>query len=242
MIRTRAPLAVLALAVSLFPAAAFADGGGMPAPPTSGAPAWNTPTEAKMSKEDADKVKSVELYTQAYREVDKAKQELADAATLRAAAGVDAKALKKAYDKTASAMKRLAQSRDKFGEVTTLDKTNADGWNMLGFTRRKTGDHPGAFDAYWKCLALKPEHFGAHEYMGEAYLEEGKLAEARTELTWLKKHGASAQNETTNLETAINGWVAANPDAAAKAVIGAKGVSAQGEMVNTAAAAADSAK
>ena len=242
MNRTRTPLAVLAFAVLLLPVAAFADGGGTPTPPPSSSPGWNTATEPKMSKEDADKVKSVELYTQAYREVDKAKLELKDAHELRSAAGTDAKAIKKADDKLASATNRLAKARDKFGEVTTLDASNADGWNMLGFTRRKTGDLKGAFDAYWKCLALKPEHFGAHEYMGEAYLEDGKLAEARIELTWLKKHGEAAAAEATNLDAAIATWVAANPDAAAKAVIGAKGVSAPGEMVNSTPAPADSAK
>jgi tetratricopeptide (TPR) repeat protein len=220
---TRQALPHLALLAGLVlaPAIALADGGGMPAPPTSGSPSWSSsPTEPKMSQEDADKVKAVEIYTQAYREVDKAKEELADAEQLKATAATDPKAAKKAADKAQSAQKRLERARDRFTEVTTLDAKNADGWNMLGFTRRKTGDVKGAFDAYWKCLALKPEHFGAHEYMGEAYLEEGKLNEARTELTWLKKKGNMATMEATNLETAINKWVAANPEAASKVVIG----------------------
>jgi tetratricopeptide (TPR) repeat protein len=239
-------LAALAL-VAVAPALALADGGGMPAPPTSGSPTWNsTPDQPKMSAEDAAKVKAVELYTQAYREVDKAKQELADAEQMKAAAGTDAKAAKKADDKAQSAQKRLERARDKFLEVTTLDAKNADGWNMLGFTRRKTGDTKGAFDAYWKCLALKPEHFGAHEYMGEAYLEEGKLNEARTELTWLKKKGNMATLEATNLENSINKWIAANPDAAAKVVIGGSqattGTTENASAPGTTAAPADSAK
>jgi cytochrome c-type biogenesis protein CcmH/NrfG len=185
------------VALLLSPAVALADGGGMPAPPTSGSPSWNSSTSS-MSKEDADKVKSADLYAQAYREIDKAKAELADA--------------------------------------KKLDATNADAWNMLGFTRRKTGDHQGAFDAYWKCLALKPEHIGAHEYMGEAYLEEGKIKEAREELAWLKKKGNMATLETTNLGAAIDEWVAANPEtpAPSPAAVGA------GTPATTASAAADS--
>jgi len=198
----------LVLALLLSPALAFADGGGMPAPPTSGAPAWNTSTN--VSKEDADKMKSADLYVQAYREIDKAKAELADAKKL------DATGAKNGPDKRASAQKRLLKSRDKLVEATKLDATNADAWNMLGFTRRKTGDRQGAFDAYWKCLNLKPEHIGAHEYMGEAYLEENKITEARAELEWLKKKGNMATLETNNLSAAIDEWVAANPDAAAK--------------------------
>jgi tetratricopeptide (TPR) repeat protein len=214
------------LALLLSPAVALADGGGMPAPPTSGSPSWNSSTSS-MSKEDADKVRSADLYAQAYREIDKAKAELADAKKL------DAKA---AEAKKASAQKRLTKSRDKLVEATKLDASNADAWNMLGFTRRKTGDHQGAFDAYWKCLALKPEHIGAHEYMGEAYLEEGKIKEAREELAWLKKKGNMATLETTNLGAAIDEWVAANPEtpAPSPAAVGA------GTPATTASAAADS--
>lgn len=226
---TRHVASSLALLAILLPSLAIADGGGTPPPPTSGSPAWNTSTEPKMSKEDADRIRSVELYTQAYREVDKAKAEWAEAKKLEAS--TDPKDVKKAADKNASAQKRLVKARDKFAEVTTLDSKNADGWNMLGFTRRKTGDRKGAFDAYWKALALKPEHLGAREYMGEAYLEEGKINEARAELEWLKKKGNVAALEVSNLSASIDAWVAANPSKAAKT--GA--VSAPGSMDNGAA-------
>lgn len=192
------------LALLLSPAVALADGGGMPAPPTSGAPAWSS----TMSKEDAGKLKSADLYAQAYREIDKAKTELAQAEKLKLSD------MKQSTAKAASAQKRLEKSRDKLLEATKLDATNADAWNMLGFTRRKTGDRQGAFDAYWKCLALKPDHIGAHEYMGEAYVEEGKIAEAKAELAWLKKKGNMATLESTNLAAAIDQWVAANPEGA----------------------------
>lgn len=228
---TRHVASRLGLLALLLPTFAFADGGGMPPPPTSGAPAWSTPTEAKMSKEDADKVHALELYSQAYREVDKAKEDWAEAK--QSAASTDPKDVKKVADKNASAQKRLVKARDKFALVTTLDSKNADGWNMLGYTRRKTGDRKGAFDAYWKALALKPEHLGAHEYMGEAYLEEGKINEARAELEWLKKKGNMATLESANLAASIQAWVAANP-AAAAAKSGT--VSAPGSMDNAAAA------
>jgi len=234
----------LAFAFLLAPALAFADGGGSPsAPPSSPSMPIESRTISPEEKAASDKAQADELYAQAYRETDKAKQELADAAAMRAAAGTDAKALKKADDKADSARKRFEKSRDKFGQVTSLDPGNPEGWNMLGFTRRKTGDVKGAFDAYWKCLALKPEHFGAHEYMGEAYLEDGKLNEARAELTWLKKHGAPAAEEASHLDAAIATWVAANPDAAAKTVLGSKGVSTTDiPAVNASATAADSTK
>jgi len=196
---TRTAFVVSLLLIS--PAAAFADGGGMPSSPTSGAPTYSS----TMSKEDAGKLKSAELYAQAYREIDKAKTELAQSEKLKQSDANQAAA------KATNARNRLDKSRLKLVEATTLDETNADAWNMLGFTRRKLGDRAGAFDAYWKCLALKPDHIGAHEYMGEAYLEDGKLAQAREELEWLKKKGNMATLETTNLTAAIDQWVAANP-------------------------------
>ena len=199
---TRIAFAVAVLAFS--PVVALADGGGMPAPPTSGQPAWSS----TMSKEDAGKLKAAEIYAQAYREIDKAKAELAQAEKLKLSD------MKQSTAKAASAQKRLEKSRDKLVEATKLDPTNADAWNMLGFSRRKTGDRQGAFDAYWKCLALKPEHLGAHEYMGEAYLEEGKIKEARAELAWLKKKGNMSTLETNNLSASIDKWVAANPEGA----------------------------
>jgi tetratricopeptide (TPR) repeat protein len=194
----------IALALLNAPALAHADGGGMPAPPTSGQPTYSS----TMSKEDAGKLKAAELYAQAYREIDKAKGELAQAEKLKLSD------MKQADAKTQSATKRLEKSRDKLAEAVKQDPTNADAWNMLGFTRRKTGDRPGAFDAYWKCLNLKPDHIGAHEYMGEAYLEEGKLAEAKQELEWLKTKGNMSTLETSNLTAAIDAYEKANPDGA----------------------------
>jgi tetratricopeptide (TPR) repeat protein len=210
------------LALLLAPAVALADGGGMPAPPTSGAPAWSS----TMSKEDEGKLKSAELYAQAYREIDKAKAELAQAEKLKLSDMNQSKA------KAASAQKRLEKSRDKLVEATKLDATNADAWNMLGFSRRKTGDRQGAFDAYWKCLALKPDHIGAHEYMGEAYLEEGKIKEAQAELAWLKKKGNMSTLETGNLAASIDAWTKANPDAAKATTAGGASAAAGGETVN----------
>ena len=198
------------LAFLLAPAVALADGGGMPAPPTSGQPTWSS----TMSKEDAGKLKAADLYAQAYREIDKAKTELAQSEKLKLSDMNQSKA------KAESAQNRLTKSRDKLMEAVKEDPTNADAWNMLGFTRRKTGDRQGAFDAYWKCLNLKPDHIGAHEYMGEAYLEEGKIKEAKEELAWLQKKGNMSTLETNNLTAAIDAWEKANPDAAKAAASG----------------------
>jgi Flp pilus assembly protein TadD len=66
------------------------------------------------------------------------------------------------------------------------DPRSADAYNYLGFSYRKSGHLPEAFDSYGKALALDPKHLGAHEYLGEAYLMNKEPEKARTELATLK--------------------------------------------------------
>lgn len=64
---------------------------------------------------------------------------------------------------------------------------DADGWNWLGYASRKSGQLDAAFGYYDKALRLDPEHRGAHEYLGEAYLMAGKLAQAEAQLRILDR-------------------------------------------------------
>ena len=91
---------------------------------------------------------------------------------------------------------------------------NANAWNMLGYSRRMTGNLDGAFEAYWKCLEIEPKHAGAHEYLGEGYLKAGKLAQAKGELAFLEKQRAP---EAVKLAASIAAWEKANPEAAKSA-------------------------
>jgi tetratricopeptide (TPR) repeat protein len=49
----------------------------------------------------------------------------------------------------------------------------------LGFTLRKLGRFDDSLEAYDKALAMKPGYAPAIEYRGEAYLELGRLTDAR---------------------------------------------------------------
>ncbi len=69
--------------------------------------------------------------------------------------------------------------------VVARDGRNADAFNYLGFSHRKLGDLEQAFTFYRKALAIDPEHKGAHEYIGEAYLEKNDLAKAKEHLAKL---------------------------------------------------------
>jgi tetratricopeptide (TPR) repeat protein len=64
---------------------------------------------------------------------------------------------------------------------------SADVWNWSGFVARKSGRLPDAFGYYDKALKINPKHLGAHEYLGEAYLQNGELAKAQAQLDILQQ-------------------------------------------------------
>lgn len=205
----RPTILLVATLVALPVTAAFADGGGSAPPPMPSNP---PPTEVRpLSPEEQAaiaKQKAGETYASAYREVEKAQQEMKEAVALRAAG--DEKSAKKAKDRDEAATKRLKKSASRFREVVAAAPDHANAWNMLGYSLRMTGDTDAAFDAYWKCLAIDPEHAGAHEYLGEAYLKAGKLEQAKGELMWLTKREAK---EAAILAASIAAWEKANPEA-----------------------------
>ncbi len=95
-----------------------------------------------------------------------------------------------AADGSSALMKKAAMQVDmkRFRDaVTTLEAVlkdnpkNADALDLLGYSQRHLGDPTLAVQTYNKALAIDPDHKGVNEYLGEAYLELGKLplAEAR---------------------------------------------------------------
>ena len=83
------------------------------------------------------------------------------------------------------------------------DTTNADVYNLLGFTLRKTGDFKTSLTYYTKALELQPDHKAAHEYLGELYLQTGDAAKAKEQLAILTKLCAAGCEEREDLEKAI---------------------------------------
>jgi cytochrome c-type biogenesis protein CcmH/NrfG len=66
---------------------------------------------------------------------------------------------------------------------------NADYHSLLAYSIRK-GPNPDmslVFQHYNEALRIDPKHKGAHEYLGEAYLQVGNLAKAKEELAQLDK-------------------------------------------------------
>jgi len=91
-------------------------------------------------------------------------------------------------------------------------KPNADVYNLMGYSFRKSGDTAQALTYYEKALDLDPKHKGALEYLGELYVETGQLDKARQKEALLREICPSGCEELTALDRAI-----AQPKAAASA-------------------------
>lgn len=85
------------------------------------------------------------------------------------------------------------EKKDWTGAVATLEpytqahEKSADGFNLLGFSYRHLKRYDEALVAYNKALTIDPKHRGAHEYIGEAYIELGQLDKAKEHLDALDK-------------------------------------------------------
>jgi len=111
--------------------------------------------------------------------------------------------------------KQLVEAGDYQKAVPLLERSiaanpkNADAYNYLGYSLRKSGDKDAALVNYQKALALEPEHRGANEYLGELYLEIGDLAKAKERLEVLDGACFFGCEEYTDLKEAIKAYEAA---------------------------------
>ena len=71
--------------------------------------------------------------------------------------------------------------------IVRAEPGNAEANNLLGYSLRKSGDFKNAKGFYLKALKLSPRHKGAHEYLGELYVEIGQMEKARQMLAELEK-------------------------------------------------------
>lgn len=90
--------------------------------------------------------------------------------------------------------------------VVARDASNADAYNLLGYATRKSGDPAKSIPIYQKALSLNPEHRGAHEYIGEAYLQLNDVAKAREHLARLDKLCFFSCEEYRDLKKAVEAF------------------------------------
>lgn len=79
----------------------------------------------------------------------------------------------------------FAEARSAFERAQAALGPHPDVLNYLGFANRKLGDYDTAQRYYAAALAIDPDHRGATEYLGELYLEMGRVDDARRQLAKL---------------------------------------------------------
>jgi Flp pilus assembly protein TadD len=92
---------------------------------------------------------------------------------------------------------------DSFDRVAAREPNNADVQNLLGYSWRKAGNLDQAFKYYNEALRLNPNHRGAHEYIGEAYLMVNNLPKAEEHLARLNKLCFLPCSEYSDLKKAV---------------------------------------
>jgi tetratricopeptide (TPR) repeat protein len=92
---------------------------------------------------------------------------------------------------------------DLLGKVAKRQPSNADVFNLLGYAERNRGNLQAALARYDEALRLDPQHRGAHEYKGEAWLRAGEVAKAEEHLAALEKICGRSCHEYRDLAKAI---------------------------------------
>lgn len=116
--------------------------------------------------------------------------------------------------RTAIAQSDWRTARFETQKVVDEEPSNADAHNLLAYTYRKQEkpDLAKAFEHYKTALKLNPQHKGAHEYIGEAYLMDRKPAMAEQHLSDLEKICGNRQcEEYQDLAKALAAYRKANP-------------------------------
>lgn len=80
---------------------------------------------------------------------------------------------------------------------------DADGHNLLGYTLRNLKRYDESLASYKEALRLDPNHRGAHEYIGVAYVQLGQLEQARQHLAQLERICGLQCEEYLDLKAAL---------------------------------------
>jgi tetratricopeptide (TPR) repeat protein len=108
------------------------------------------------------------------------------------------------YDKAVKAVKaeKYKDAIELLEKVVLKEPGKADAWNYLGYSQRKTGKYDDALRSYTRALDIDPKHRGAHEYVGELYLQTDKLPKAEEHLKKLAEICGNC-SEKKDLEKAV---------------------------------------
>ena len=104
-----------------------------------------------------------------------------------------------AKGKNEKAKKLYLKAYDKFDKAYKKNKKNADILNYLGYTLRKTGNFEKAESYYLEGLELDAQHLGINEYLGELYIQTGRIELAKERLQVLKGCNCEEYDELKEL-------------------------------------------
>jgi len=93
-------------------------------------------------------------------------------------------------------------------DVLEEEPRNADALNYMGYSHRKLGHVKQALAFYLRALDVEPNHKGANEYIGEAYLEMKRPDKARIHLDRLARICGPGCEEYRDLKTALDAFQA----------------------------------
>jgi tetratricopeptide (TPR) repeat protein len=128
------------------------------------------------------------------------------------AAGTEETPAANAEDADFVAGKKSIKSKDwqaaikSFTKVVAREPNNADAHNYLGYANRWLGKMDESFKEYNIALKLDPDHKGANEYIGVAYLKVNQPEKAKEHLSRLEKICGKKCEEYEDLAKAIAGY------------------------------------
>ena len=106
--------------------------------------------------------------------------------------------------------KSLIDKKDWPAAIASLEKfvkanpNDADGFNLLGFSLRNAKRYPEAIFNYKEALRIDPNHRGAHEYLGQSYVQTKQLDKAKELLASLEKICGVQCEEYLDLKKSID--------------------------------------
>ncbi len=102
-------------------------------------------------------------------------------------------------NKVEKAQKLYLKALVKFEKAYAKDKKNADLLNYFGYALRKTGDFEKAEIYYLEGLELDAGHLGINEYLGELYVQTGRIELAKERLLVLEGCNCEEYDELKEL-------------------------------------------
>lgn len=102
---------------------------------------------------------------------------------------------------------------ERLNKVLADAPNDPDVLNYLGYTHRKLNKTTEAMDYYNRALEADPKHLGAHEYLGELFLQLGNLDKALEQQSTLETLCNFGCSQLEDLKKAIAAYKAAPPAA-----------------------------